>query len=275
MWLFTNFGFFSVVQKPGTPFLTVRARVKADLERLRERYLHELGPTEGKKGTDYPWRATVPHASLAAAIGKIVMDCHYANFKDEVKVKQGNERAHRYAKVWDALYGMAEEAVSKSQTSGKVEQFAQSAKTTPSGLNAAYGGVVFDAEGRVLLREPANHFDNYVWTFAKGKPDKGETPEEAALREVLEETGIKASILAPIPGDFLGGTTVNRYFLMVPDGEVPLSTPDKETASIQWAHPDAARTLIEQTTNLKGRTRDLAVLEAGVKAWGDHQGGQV
>jgi hypothetical protein len=32
--------------------LTIRTRVKADLDRLRERYLPELGPTQGKAGTD-------------------------------------------------------------------------------------------------------------------------------------------------------------------------------------------------------------------------------
>ena len=44
MWLFTNFGFFSVVQKPGERDLTVRSRLRSDLERLRERYLPTLGP---------------------------------------------------------------------------------------------------------------------------------------------------------------------------------------------------------------------------------------
>lgn len=33
MWLVTNFGFFSVVQKKGDDFLTVRARVRSDLLR--------------------------------------------------------------------------------------------------------------------------------------------------------------------------------------------------------------------------------------------------
>ena len=52
MWLFTNFGFFSVVQKTGTKNLTIRARVKADLDTLRNLYLPELGLTRGKAGSD-------------------------------------------------------------------------------------------------------------------------------------------------------------------------------------------------------------------------------
>ena len=35
MWIFTTIGFFSIVRKPGTDFLTVRARVASDLDDLR------------------------------------------------------------------------------------------------------------------------------------------------------------------------------------------------------------------------------------------------
>ena len=55
-----------------------------------------------------------------------------------------------------------------------------------------YGGVVINAAGRLLLREPKNHYDGYVWTFPKGKPEPSET--EAALREVWEETDVVGRI---------------------------------------------------------------------------------
>lgn len=106
MWLFTNIGFFSAVQKPGTNYLTIRARVKGDLDALRDNYLPELSQTIGHAGTDYPWRATVPHAAFAAALGKIVIDLHYPNFKNEVAARQGKARSNRYHKVWSALYDM-------------------------------------------------------------------------------------------------------------------------------------------------------------------------
>jgi len=48
MWLFTNFGFFSVVQKPGDSLLTIRARAAFDLDRLRDEYLPTLSPTGGR-----------------------------------------------------------------------------------------------------------------------------------------------------------------------------------------------------------------------------------
>ena len=57
MWLFTKFGFYSVVQKPGEDCLTVRSRVREDLDPLREQYLPNLGQTLDHVETDYPFRA--------------------------------------------------------------------------------------------------------------------------------------------------------------------------------------------------------------------------
>jgi hypothetical protein len=54
MRLFTHIGFFSIVQKFGTEFLTVRVRACEDLDNLRERYLPDPFPTLDHGGTDYP-----------------------------------------------------------------------------------------------------------------------------------------------------------------------------------------------------------------------------
>jgi 8-oxo-dGTP diphosphatase len=129
-------------------------------------------------------------------------------------------------------------------------------------LKKAYGGLIFDDDGRVLLREPKNHFDGYVWTFPKGRPNHGESPERAALREVLEESGVNARIIGQVPGSFEGGITENFYYLMRP---VTTGHPlDDETEAVRWATPEEAKTLIARTTNSTGRRRDLKVLEAAV-----------
>jgi 8-oxo-dGTP diphosphatase len=124
----------------------------------------------------------------------------------------------------------------------------------------AFGGVLLDGAGKVLLREPAGHYDGYVWTFPKGRPALGETPEQAALREVREETGYRARIVAPVPGVFPGGTTLNAYFLMAPVEQA--GPPDWETQAVRWASLEEARQLIGQTVNSVGRARDWAVLDA-------------
>jgi len=108
MWLFTPIGFFSIVQKHGTSHLTVRARVKSDLDALRIQFVPELSPTIGQAGTDYPWRATVSHEALSEAVGRMVLAIDYSNFKNEVGEKQGHSRASLYGAVWNVLYDMPE-----------------------------------------------------------------------------------------------------------------------------------------------------------------------
>ena len=63
----------------------------------------------------------------------------------------------------------------------------------------AYGGVLVNVRGEVLLREPAAQSGDYASTFAEGTPDKGEQSDEAALRIVREETGYCARIISPTP----------------------------------------------------------------------------
>jgi 8-oxo-dGTP diphosphatase len=129
----------------------------------------------------------------------------------------------------------------------------------------AYGGVLINDRGEVQLREPTGHFGGYVWTFAKGRPDPGETSEQTALREVLEETGQAARIVALIPGVFAGTTTSTVFFLMEPVGEPgPFS---EETAHVRWVNQAEAQRLIGKNQTPAGRQRDRAVLAAAFSVW--------
>jgi 8-oxo-dGTP pyrophosphatase MutT (NUDIX family) len=258
MWFMTPFGFFSAVQKPDESGLTIRSRVRGDLLRLRRHYLPELSEPVAHEGTDYPWRARCSHEALAQAMQKIVRHVDYANFKDEVALINGKERAHRYGKVWQALYGMDDDLPEPARDGYEGLPWAEK---PPVGNKRAFGGVVVDTHGRILLREVANHFDGYVWTFAKGRPDHGESPRQAALREVKEEMGVDARILLPLPSTFAGTTTQTQFFLMVVDARtVDMAHLCKESSGLVWALPAEAERLISQTTNSIGRERDLRVL---------------
>jgi 8-oxo-dGTP pyrophosphatase MutT (NUDIX family) len=61
----------------------------------------------------------------------------------------------------------------------------------------AAGGIVYNPQGQVLLI-----FRLDSWDLPKGKIDPGESPEQAALREVEEETGLAELTL----GAYLGPT---------------------------------------------------------------------
>jgi 8-oxo-dGTP pyrophosphatase MutT (NUDIX family) len=127
-------------------------------------------------------------------------------------------------------------------------------------MKNAYGGVVIDLGGQVLLREPVERRGGVGWTFAKGKPEPGETPEETALREVREETGIQAKILARLPGSFDGAKKRNWYFLMVPLEDTRCY--DHETLAVRWVDQERAAELISRTRKANRRARDLQVLRA-------------
>jgi ADP-ribose pyrophosphatase YjhB (NUDIX family) len=60
------------------------------------------------------------------------------------------------------------------------------------------GGIAFRQKGgvvRVLLVKAKK--DPSLWIFPKGHIEKGETAEDAALRETLEEAGVSGELLAP------------------------------------------------------------------------------
>ena len=107
MWLLTPVGFFSIVQKAtdaAKNTLTVRARVKGDLEALRKRYLPAMGEIAESRTNDYRFRAVVPRADVSAAMSKMIEDLDYSNFKSEVAKVQGHAREHVYHDVWSVLY---------------------------------------------------------------------------------------------------------------------------------------------------------------------------
>lgn len=146
----------------------------------------------------------------------------------------------------------------------------------------SYGGIIFDEQGRVLLRKPTGNFDGYAWTFPKGRMDSaGEHPVATALREVEQESGHSGAIIGLVPGQYQAGpgSTKNNFFLMKSQG-FDASKMDRETEDLIWATPAEAEALIGQGTNRAGVKRDLAILKAATTeyaALGDYtsQTGQV
>lgn len=128
----------------------------------------------------------------------------------------------------------------------------------------AYGGIVFNQENKVLMRSPKGLWGGYVWTFAKGGFEvQDRTPEETAIREVLEETGYECSIVASVPGEYESDTCITKYYLMELTGVK--TDHGGETQEVKWVSIEEAIEMIRLTKSVKGRKRDEGALKSAVR----------
>lgn len=112
MWLITPTGFYSIVEKPtdrGKGTLTVRARVRADLLALKRGHCPSLGRIRESEDTDYRFRATAKRSDVMQAVAHMLEGLNYSNFKSEVAMRQGINRAHLYHDVWDVLHRLQDD----------------------------------------------------------------------------------------------------------------------------------------------------------------------
>jgi 8-oxo-dGTP diphosphatase len=105
----------------------------------------------------------------------------------------------------------------------------------------AAGGVVVDG-GRVAVAHRPRYGD---WSFPKGKLDPGESWEQAALREVEEEIGLRCTLGRELPSaayDVAAGRKVVRWWLM--DVESGAFAPNEEVDEMRWLTPEEAEGLL-------------------------------
>ena len=111
---------------------------------------------------------------------------------------------------------------------------------------AAAGGVITRAGSGGPAVAVVYRPDYDDWTLPKGKLDPGESFEQAALREVEEETGLRCELGEPCGEtryeDSKGRSKLVRYWLMTPvEGEFQ---PNDEVDELRWLTPDDARALL-------------------------------
>lgn len=136
----------------------------------------------------------------------------------------------------------------------------------PPAREVSAGGIVWGEKG-VLLIKVQNLEGQVVWTFPKGHLEKGETPEEAALREVREETGWTCRLLAPLGQvryGFLRGLSpvakVVHWFRMAPVKRTGLSDPE-EVQDCRWVELKEAADLVVYRSDKKIMKRLLKGLK--------------
>lgn len=105
------------------------------------------------------------------------------------------------------------------------------------------GGLVLDERtphARAALIGRIDRRGRLVWSLPKGHVERGETPAEAAIREVAEETGITGRVVAPlgtidfwfVADDRRVHKTVHHFLLLAEAGR--LSDADVEVAEVSW-----------------------------------------
>jgi 8-oxo-dGTP diphosphatase len=106
----------------------------------------------------------------------------------------------------------------------------------------AAGGVVL-RDGRLAVVHRPRYDD---WSLPKGKLDPGESFEDAALREVEEETGLRCRLMRELPAveyEVRGRPKLVRYWAMEVEDEMPFA-PNDEVDEVRWLEPQEALALL-------------------------------
>ncbi len=139
-----------------------------------------------------------------------------------------------------------------------LKAMAKMKKTLKIKRDFSCGGVVWnESEATLLLIYVQNLSRKKVWTFPKGHPEGQEIDENAALREVREETGWLCEIVNPLldvtysyVDKDIKYNKVVRWFLMTPLEKVG-NFDQKEVIQCKWVSLDEAKSILTYESDQK------------------------
>ena len=122
--------------------------------------------------------------------------------------------------------------------------------------NNAAGTIVHDPDRGVLLLWRHRFItDTWGWEIPAGRIDPGETPEQAAAREVLEETGWRPGALHPLVHYHpTNGTSDQAFNVFVADGATLVGEPSDpgEAERVEWVAVPEVRRIVRDNEMLDG-----------------------
>jgi ADP-ribose pyrophosphatase YjhB (NUDIX family) len=112
--------------------------------------------------------------------------------------------------------------------------------TAPSPVVRCVGAVVHDAAGRLLLVQRGHDPHRGLWSLPGGRIEEGESPEQAVVREVREETGLVVTPVRPvgqvtIPADGVVFEVVDLACTLTRPDQRPVAGDD--AAAVRFADP--------------------------------------
>jgi 8-oxo-dGTP pyrophosphatase MutT (NUDIX family) len=114
----------------------------------------------------------------------------------------------------------------------------------------ASGAIVHDpARGILLLWRHRFITDTWGWEVPAGRVDDGETPEQAAVRETLEETGWRPGPMRHLATFHpANGTTDQRFHAFLAQGAEHVGEPTDpgEAERIEWVPLDEVRGIVQR-----------------------------
>jgi len=110
---------------------------------------------------------------------------------------------------------------------------------------------VLERDGRYLFVQEKKEKFYGLWNFPAGKLESNETPEEAAVREVKEETGYSVKLIGKI-GVWKATVTKHVYVGEIIGGD--LNIPNNEIMDAQWF-------TLEELKNMQEKLRHIWILE--------------
>ena len=132
------------------------------------------------------------------------------------------------------------------------------------------GGIVFNNKGQILLIKSISLRDEKIlhWKFPKGHLEDKESMQDGALREVEEETGIKAKIISKVGDSKYTLTYKNEKFFKIVSFFLMeyvsgnLKPQVGEIEEVKWFSPEEALKILSFSADKK-------LLEKAVDIYGE------